>query len=318
MKKRIAQAAMLLLIGAVLSAPAASEVIDRILATVNGEIITQSEFERYKTMLFFGAQEKPSGREADRQLLESMIERKLILQDGKKLEIEVKDKEIDAALSDILKNNNITLQQLQEELAKQNLSLTMYRQLLRDEIMQSHVIGRQVHSKINITEKDIQDYYQQSKRSQEKRGPRIRIQQILLLVPENAGQKKTADIEKTAAAIREKILAGEDFGKLAATYSQGAGAQQGGDLGYFYRGDLMPEIESVVFDLEPGQVSPVIKTSLGFHLIKVTDRDTATDNATSWQEQAREIKSTLYGIEFEKRVREYLESLKAKAYIEIN
>lgn len=310
---------IILLLSALLavSSPAGSEVIDRILATVNGEIITQSEFERYKTMIFFGAAEKPSGREADRQILENMIEHKLLIQEAKKLEIEVKDKEVDAALNDILKNNNLTLARLEEELAKQRLTLAAYRQLLRDEIIQSHVIGRQVHSKITITDKDVQDYYNQSMRQHEKKGPRVRIQQILLLAPKDAGQKKIAEIERTAASLRERILAGEDFGKLAATYSQGAGAQQGGELGYFYRGDLMPEIENIVFNLEPGQVSPVIKTDLGFHIIRVLERDITGDNAT-WQDKAREIRGILYGIEFEKRARDYIDSLKAKAHIEIN
>ena len=299
------------------SSTAASEVIDRILATVNGEIITQSEFMRYKTMIFFGAAEKPSGREADRQILENMIERKLLIQEAKKLEIEVKDKEVDRALDDILKNNNLTRARLEEELAKQGLTLAAYRQLLHDEIMQSHVLGRQIHSKIIITDKDVQDYYNQSMRQHEKKGPRIRIQQILLLVPKDAGQKKIAEIERTAASLRDRILAGEDFGKLAATYSQGAGAQQGGELGYFYRGDLMPEIENIVFNLEPGQVSPVIKTDLGFHIMRVLERDAPADNAT-WQDRAREIRGILYGIEFEKRVRDYIDGLKAKAHIEIN
>ncbi|MCX8043279.1 MAG: peptidylprolyl isomerase [Desulfobacterota bacterium] len=295
-----------------------AEVIDRILATVNGEIITQSELTRYKTMLFFGSPEKPMGKDVDRQLLESLIERKLILQEAKKLEIEVKEKEIDAALSDILKRNNLTLAQLEAELNKQGLTLAAYRSLLHDEIMQSHVIGRQVHSKITITDKDVQDYYNQSMRQQEKKGPRVRIQQILLLIPKDATAKKITEIERTASSLRDRILAGEDFGALAAKYSQGAGAQQGGDLGYFYRGELMPELETAVFSLEPGQVSPVIKTELGFHIIKVIDRDASESDNASLQDRSREIRGILYGIEFEKRVRDYLEGLKAKAYIEIN
>jgi len=295
-------------------AHAGTAVVDRILATVNGDIITLSEFERFKTMLFFGAEEKPSGREAERQLLESLIERKLIVQEGRRLEIEVRDKEVDEALQDIIKRNNLTAARLEEELGRQGLTLAQYRGLLRDEIMQSHVIGRQVHAKIAITEQDIKNY---QGRSPQKQGPRVRIQQILLLLPQDGTTKKAAELERTAAAIREKILAGESFEKLAAAHSQGAGAQQGGDLGYFYQGDLLPEIEQAAFSLEPGQVSPVIKTSLGLHLIKVTDRDSGGDNATG-EQQAKEIRAMLYGMEFEKKMQDYIKSLREKACIEIN
>lgn len=296
---------------------AETDMIDRILATVNGEIITLSEFERYKTMMYFGASEKPEGREADRQLLGSLIERKLLLQEGKKLEIEVRDREVDMALEDVMKRNNISLKTLKEELTKQDLTLRDYRDLLRNEIMQSQIIGRQVHAKITITDKDIQEYYNQSVGAQEKKGPRVRIQQILLLLPQDSNQKKAAELERNAADIREKILAGEDFEKLAAAYSQGAGAQTGGDLGFFHKGELLPEIEQAAFSLEKGEISPVIKTSLGFHIIRVVDRD-LTGDSQSWQDQAREIKGMLYNIEFEKLLQEYINDLKEKAYIEIN
>jgi len=317
MRIRVLCFCMLLLLGIRLSARAETEMIDRILATVNGEIITLSEFERFKTMMYFGASEKPEGREADRQMLAGLIERKLLMQEGKKLEVEVRDREVDAALDEVVKRNNITLKKLAEELARQGLTLSDYRKLMREEIMQSQIIGRQVHAKITITDKDIQEYYNQSMQGQEKKGPRVRIQQILLLLPPNSNQKKAAELERSAADIREKILAGEDFGKLAAAYSQGAGAQTGGDIGFFHKGELMPEIEQAAFDLDKGQISPVIKTSLGFHIIRVVDRD-LTGEGQSWQGQARDIKGMLYNIEFEKLMQEYLNGLKEKAYIEIN
>ena len=306
------------------AADAARVIVDRILATVNGEIITLSEFEKYKSMLLMGAQEKPIDAEADRQLLGQLIEKKLILQEAKRLEITLKDKDIEHALDDVQRRNKIDLKTLTRELAKQGSTLEEYKKVLEGELLQSHTIGRAVHSKITISDKDIQEFYEQNVKGQERKGARVRIQQILLLIPNGAGPGKTADIEKQAQDLHRKIMAGEDFGKLAVQNSQGAGAQLGGDIGYFYKDELMPEIEKTAFSLNKGQVSPVFRTEIGFHIIKVIDRvgddgGKGTDNGTAaLHAQEQEIKNTLYNTEFEKELRRWLQGLREKAYIELN
>jgi peptidyl-prolyl cis-trans isomerase SurA len=307
----------------IFSAPAdaARVTVDRILATVNGQIITQSEFEKYKAMLLMGTQERPSDIEADRQLLGQLIEKKLILQEAKKLEITVKDKDISNALEEVLRRNKIDLKTLTRELAKQGSTVEDYKKILEGELLQSRTIGRAVHSKININDKEMMEFYEQNMRGRKKTGPRVRIQQILLLIPGQAAPGKIADIEKTAKDLHKKILAGEDFGKLAVKYSQGAGAQLGGDIGYFQKDELMPEIERLAFSLQKDQVSPVFRTEIGFHIIKVIDRaGSDSDNATggSWQDHKRDIQNALYGAQFEKEMARWMQELRQKAYIEIN
>jgi peptidyl-prolyl cis-trans isomerase SurA len=302
-------------------ADAARVTVDRILATVNGEIITQSEFEKYKTMLLMGAQERPSDLEADRQLLLQLIEKKLILQEAKKLEIELKDKDVEKALDDVMHRNKLDRKALARELAKQGSTIEDYKKILEGELIQSRAIGRAVHAKINITDKDMMEFYEQNMRGKEKAGPRVRIQQILLLIPSQASPAKIADIEKTANDLHRKILAGEDFGKLAAKYSQGAGAQLGGDIGYFHKDELMPEIERLAFSLQKDQVSQVFRTEIGFHIIKVIDRlgsDSETATGGSWEDHKSEIQKALYGAQFEKEITRWMQGLKEKAYIEIN
>jgi parvulin-like peptidyl-prolyl isomerase len=303
------------------SAPvdAARVSVDRILATVNGEIITQSEFEKYKAMLLMGAQEIPADMEADRQLLGQLIEKKLILQEAKKLEITMKDKDIENALDEVLRRNKIDLKTLSKELAKKGTTVADYKKILEGELIQSRTIGRAVHSKINISDKDMQEFYDQNMRGSNKAGPRVRIQQILLLIPGQASPAQIADIEKTANDLHRKILAGEDFGKLAVKYSQGAGAQLGGDIGYFHKDELLPEIEKLAFSLQKDQVSPVFKTEIGFHIIKVID--TAGSGNTpggSWEDHKRDIQNAIYGAQFEKEMTLWMQQLKQKAYIEIN
>ena len=322
--KKICAALALALLIFCPAADAARFIVDRILATVNGEIITLSEFEKYKSMILMGAAEKPIDTDTDRQLLGQLIEKKLVLQEAKRLEVTLKDKDIERALEDVQRRNKIDIKTLERELAKQGATLEDYKKILGDELLQSHTIGRAVHAKINVSDKDIQQFYEQNVKGKERKGARVRIQQILLLIPNGAAPGKISDIEKHIQDLHRKIRAGDDFGKLAVQNSQGAGAQLGGDIGFFYKGELMPEIEKMAFSLNKGEVSTVFRTEIGFHIIKVLDRvgedgGKGNDNGTAaLHAQEREIKNTLYSTEFEKELRRWLQGLREKAYIELN
>jgi peptidyl-prolyl cis-trans isomerase SurA len=298
-------------------AQAGTAVIDRIVAMVNGEIITLSELERFKSLVYMGTPEKPGSAEINRRLLDQIIDKRIIKQEAKKLEIKVSRRDVDMAIEDILARNKITLKALQENLVKEGATLEEYRGLLEAEIIQSQVLSQQIQSRIAITDKDIEKYYEQNIKPKEKPGMRVRIQQILFLIPKDSTTEKIAEIEKSAAEIREIIAKGEDFGKMAVTYSQGPAARMGGDLGYFHKGELLPAIEKTAFSMEKGQLSHVIRTPVGFHLIKVLDKDT-TEEDRSWKDHEDEIKGILYNQEFEKSYMEWLQGLKDKSYIEIN
>lgn len=302
------------------AARAARVTVDRILANVNGDIITLSEFQKYKAMMLMGAPEQPLDVDADRQLLRQLIDKKLILQEAEKLDITVRDREIENAFEDVLQRNKIDERTLERELAKQDTTVDEYKKVLKGEILQSRIIGRAVHAKINITDEEMQAFYEQNMRGSQKTGPRVRIQQILLLIPEGAPASKIRDIEKNAQDLHKEIMAGEDFGKLAVKHSQGAGAQLGGDIGYFYRGELMADIEKVAFSLNKGEVSPVFRTEIGFHLLKVIDKieGDAAKKTDTWQDHKKEIHNMLYGAQFEKEITKWMQGLKEKAYIEIN
>jgi peptidyl-prolyl cis-trans isomerase SurA len=306
---------LVLFLGFLSYARAETAVVDRIVAVVNGEIITLSEFKRFESLVYMGSPEKPAAG-ADRKLLEQMIEKRLIRHEAKKLKIEVKEKEVDTAIEEILERNKISLDMLKANLKMEGTTFQEYRELLKSEILQSQVIGREVQSRINITDKEFEEYYEQSIKPGEKPGARVRIQQIVLLAPKGSTADQAAVIEKNIAGIREKIIGGESFGQMAATFSQGSAARTGGDLGYFHKGELLPEIEKAAFSMEKEELSPVIRTSMGFHLIKVLDKDeTAQDR--SWQDHADEINRALYNRMYEERFKEWMQSLKKKSYIDI-
>lgn len=291
--------------------------VDRIVAVVNDEIITMADLERFKDLLYMDAAQKPSGPQANMQLLNQMIEKKLILQEAKVMKIEVSETRLQNAINDVVARSNTTLEGFKELLEKSGVSFEEYRDLLKSELIQSQVISQKVQAKINITDQDVESYYKEKIQPDEKPGARVRIQQILLKVPKEAGEEEVSAIEKKAAELNKRLKAGESFGKTAMAFSQGPAAQAGGDLGYFHRGEILPEIEKAAFSMEAGEVSPVIRTIVGFHIIKLIDKD-LTEKDRSWRDHEREIKNTLFSRRYEKTFKDWMEGLRNKAYIKVN
>jgi len=297
----------------------AEELIDRIVAVVNNEVITLSDLNKVTTLMFAGVDKKQAftdeqRAEIEQKALEQLIEKKLIEQKAKESSIKVDDKEVSRAVEDVLKKNNISLEQLKEILKKDGTSIEEYRKMLRSEILQSKVIGREVRSKVTITDKDIQEYYEKNVKHQEKPGEKVRIQQIFFATPPDTTPKQVEKLTSQLEEIRAKIMAGDDFGQMAAKHSQDPSAKEGGDLGVFGRGELLPVIENVAFSLQAGEVSQVTRTPAGLHLIKVIDKK-GTAGEKGAQSSRDEIEENLYRREVDVLFLKWMEELKKKAYI---
>ena len=297
----------------------AEKLIDRIVAVVNNEVITLSDLNKVTTLMFAGVDKQQAFTEEQRaeiekKALEQLIEKKLIEQKAKESSIKVDDKEVSRAVEDVLNKNNISLEKLKEILKKDGSSFEEYRKMLRSEILQSKVIGREVRSKVTITDKDIQEYYEKNVQQQEKPGEKVRIQQILFATPPDTTPKQVEKLTSQMEEIRAKIMAGDDFGQMAAKHSQDPSAKEGGDLGYFGRGELLPLIENTAFSLQAGEVSQVTRTPAGLHLIKVIDKKGA-EGEKGAQSSRNEIEENLYRREVDVLFLKWMEELKKKAYI---
>jgi peptidyl-prolyl cis-trans isomerase SurA len=300
-----------------------AEIIDRIVAIVNDEIITLSEIKRMSALMMNNAAAGTSGmnknqmQEMASQVLGQLIEKKLIAQEAKKQNIQVSEDELNDTVNVILERNKIDLSQLEEALKKEGTTLEQYLEVLRSEILQNQIVGKEIQSRITITDKDIEEYYNRKIKPNEKPGEKVRIQQILLRITPNNTPENIETLWQQLEEIREKILSGQSFGQLAVQYSQGPSASQGGDLGYFSRGELLPSIEEAAFGMEKDQISQVIKTAVGLHLIKILDKQTGQEKE-GWKSRKREIEDILFRQEVDKRYKEWMEELKKNAFIEIN
>ncbi len=272
-------------------AATAEELIDRIIAVVNNDVISLSDLNQViGPMLAAYSQQKGQAlsdeerAELVKKAIDQLVEKKLIEQKAKEFDIKVTDKDIDRSVEEVLQRNNLTLEQLKEILKKDGSSFEDYRKMLQSEILMSKVVAREVRSKVTITEKDIQDYYGQGvkSQSQDKPGERVRIQQIFIAITPETTAKQAEKLTRQLEDIRAKIVAGEDFGQLAVKYSQDASAKEGGDMGYFGRGELLPLVENAAFNMQAGEVSSVIRTPVGIHIIKVVEKqNTGEETAKS-------------------------------------
>ena len=295
----------------------AVETFDRIIAVVNDEIITQSEFGRYLVLVMVGADQKQEPDQATkRSLVEQLVERKMLLQEAKRLTITVKDEELDQGIQNMLVRNNMSFKAMQSQLEGAGLMIEDVRAAMREELITSELIGREVHAKITISDAEMEKYYDENIAPNVQQGERVRLSQILLLVKEDFTAEQISALKTRAESLRAQLEAGASFGQLASTYSQWPSDPGDGDLGFFYKNQLLPEVEQAAFSIPVDTVSPVIKTPVGFHIIKVTFRDSG-DAPHGWKTHADDIRRVLYGQAFEKIYTKWYTALREQSHIEI-
>jgi peptidyl-prolyl cis-trans isomerase SurA len=300
-----------------------AQVVDRIVAIVNGEIICLSELQ--KMSITASREVEKSYPEVDaeermqmvkKKVLEQLINQKLLDQEAIRLKIEVTGKEIDQTVQDVQKRNAFSRRELLNALKNEGLTMSTYREQIANEIKKVRLIEREISSKINITDEAIKEYYIKNMAKPEiKEG--VRIQQIFLAVPPEAREERIEEIKNLAKEIFSNLEKGEDFGKLAQQYSQDPSAQAGGDLGFFQKGQLLPILEEAAYRLKEGEVSPLIQSQLGFHIIKVLEKREGEVKLDGWKESREQIKNILYQKESDRMFEQWLESLREKSFIDI-
>jgi len=264
-----------ILAGLILSATSlhAQTVIDRIVAVVDKEIITQSELD--ERVAFYAYQNKldPSSPALRQQMLESMIDEKLILAQAILDSVEVTDDEVTQALDQ-------QVQRLERQFGSDKAIEQAYgkpigriKREYRDEMRKQLLVQRieqTRQSKIQVTANDVAEFYATYKDSL------VEVPETYTLSHIYIAPKADSAIEQRtylrAKAVLDSIRAGGDFADFARRYSADATAANGGDLGWSKRGDFVPEFEEALFSLKPGQVSDVVKTQFGYHIIQLIDR----------------------------------------------
>jgi peptidyl-prolyl cis-trans isomerase SurA len=303
-----------------------NEIVEQIVARVNNQIITSSEFQRSKDDLRQEVQQQDAA-DADKQyadrekdVLRDLIDQQLLLQKGQDLGITA-ETEVIKKLDDMRKQMHLdSMEALEKAAEAQGISFEDFKQNLKNQIITQQVIGREVGSKMNITKEEEEKYYQAHK-SELEHPEQIRLSEILIST-EKSGHPDLSPNDAELAAAKAKaddllaqIRKGASFGDIAKKNSNGPSAAQGGDLGYFKRGTLAKELETLTFGMKAGEVSNVIRTRQGFVILKVTEHQQA--GVPSFQEIEPRVQDAVYMERLQPALRAYLTKLREDAFIDI-
>jgi peptidyl-prolyl cis-trans isomerase SurA len=299
-----------------------AEIIDKIVAVVNEEIILLSELreistpylEKMKSEYSLNYDEEQV-KETERRILNQLIDEKLVKQEVTKLETEVTEKEVDMAIRDVREDNKLSEEQFKQALSEEGVTLEVYREQLKDQMEKVRLLEREIKSKVQIKEEEIEEYYKEHMDSFNV-PPEVRFQQILLIIPPEASEQEIGQIRVIAEGVLQKIRNGEDFTAMVRLYSQDASAAAGGDIGFIKQGELIPALNEVAFSLNADEVSSVIQSSLGFHILKVLEK--RERKKMTKEERWKEIEDILYNQKLEDKFKQWLKVLRKKSYIKIN
>lgn len=249
------------------------QLVDEIIAVVDDDIIMASELQlRTQSVKSQNQGVDLSDLQAlEAQVLEKMIVESIQLQMADRGGIRVSESQLNDAMSRIARQNNMTLEQFQQNMAGEGVSYAYAREQIRNEIRISRVQQYQVSQTIQITDQDI-DFFLESDLGKLASAAEYRLGHILIAVPSSAGSQAYQDAEGKAKGLVSDLRQGGDFGKTAMTHSKSSTALKGGDLGWRKEGQLPGLFAEYVPKMEIGDISDPIRTASGFHIIKVIDK----------------------------------------------
>jgi peptidyl-prolyl cis-trans isomerase SurA len=260
--------------------PLAQEVLDRIVAVVGNDIILESELKfelnQYVSQAGITFKNAAEQNKLERDFLGQMINNKLLLLAAQKdTTIKVTSKEVDDAVQDQMKkvkaqfSEDAFQAQLQAEGLTESELKKKYREQIRDQMMVDRLVSAKL-SKVSVSTKEVKDFYQSYEDSIPDQPEEVKLSHILLPIDTSAATLDS--LKRRAEGILRLVKQGGDFAQLAAEYSDDPSGKDGGDLGFFKRGDMIPQFEDVAFSLKPGEVSDVVQTEFGYHIIKVDEK----------------------------------------------
>jgi peptidyl-prolyl cis-trans isomerase SurA len=303
---------------------AGDTVIEEVVARVNNQIITRSEYLRSQEELKKEIQQQDpvnydkTFAERDKDVLRDLIDQNLLLERGKDLGISG-DTDLIKKLDEMRKEMKLdSMEELEKAAQAQGISFEEFKQNMRNQIITQQVIGREVGQRLNITDEDIQKFYEEHQGELEQ-PETVRLSEILISTEKKDPTKDEAALLQAAQAKAEDLLAqirkGASFEDIAKKDSEGPGAAQGGELGLFKRGTLAKELEDKTFAMKPGDVSDVIRTKQGFIILKVTEHH--AEGIPPLNEIKPRLQDAVYMQDLQPALRQYLTHLREDAFIDV-
>ncbi len=274
------------------SAPPRPAALDRVVAVVNDEAVTQYDLEEAKRIVLQQLKQQnvqqPAPDVLDKQLLERLVTERALLQYAKESGIKVDDTQVERTIQRIAEDNKMTLDALRQALAKDNVPYAKYRDDVRNEIIIQRLREREVENRITVSEAEVEQYLATIK-AQSGGEAEYRLAHILVLVPEQASSAQIDAKRRRAEEALKSINEGTDFAQVAAGFSDASDALSGGNLGWRPGARLPTVFTEVVRGMKVGDVSGLLRSAAGFHIVKLLERRSSNEPSVVDQTHARHI-----------------------------
>ncbi len=287
-------------------------------AVVNGTEITRADFDRgmqeiqQRLIMMKKSLKDKELQELKKDVFESLIDRELLYQEIRINGNKAEETEIDEQIKKI-KEQFPGEDEFKKAIAKMNISLTELRVQIEREMSINKFVKKQFADKVVISEKEANDFYNSNPNTFMK-ADSIKASHILIKVDPKADEAMKTAAQKKIKEVQSKLKKGDDFATLAKGYSQCSSAAGGGDLGYFGRGQMVKPFEVAAFAMDPGEVSDIVETKHGYHIIKVIDKKTG--EKTPYEQVKVKIKGFLKQQKVQEGIKAYVNKIKKTAKVE--
>jgi peptidyl-prolyl cis-trans isomerase C len=287
-----------------------------VVARVNGQAVTRQDFERMiHTIETRAGQPIPADRRDEilRGALDQLLTYTLLSQESKTRGIKVEDAEVDAKMQQ-LRGQFPTQEAFEKAVKDRGMTVEGLRKDAKVDLSVTKLMDAEVSTVPGPSDLETKDFYDKNP-NQFKQEEQVRASHILIRVDEKADAAKKAKAKAEITQVLKQARAGGDFAKLAQEHSQDTSAAQGGDLNYFSKGQMVPAFDKVAFELKPGEISDVVTTQFGYHIIKVVDHKPG--RVVPLEEASEQIKHYLGEQKKAQHAETYVDGLKKKSKIEV-
>ncbi|EAX6757003.1 peptidylprolyl isomerase SurA [Salmonella enterica] len=271
---------------------AAPQVVDKVAAVVNNGVVLESDVDGLMQSVKLNAgqagQQLPDDATLRHQILERLIMDQIILQMGQKMGVKITDEQLDQAIANIAKQNNMTMDQMRSRLAYDGLNYSTYRNQIRKEMIISEVLNNEVRRRITVLPQEV-DALAKQIGTQNDASTELNLSHILIALPENPTSEQVNDAQRQAESIVEEARNGADFGKLAITYSADQQALKGGQMGWGRIQELPGIFAQALSTAKKGDIVGPIRSGVGFHILKVNDLRGQSQSISVTEVHARHI-----------------------------
>lgn len=294
---------------------------DAVAARINTDIITLHEVREAAPPFLLQKGTDPSVLSSRterasiyKQVLNDLIERKLLAQEAKKIGIKVSDQELEQWLGYMRQQQQMSEAQFQASVEQYGMKFAEYREMMRENLLRTRIIQQRVGSKVAISDVEVEDAYNKRYGELAKAERYLDISHILIQ-PTTISEADLKVAYERAQVAQRRLDAGDEFEVVASEDSDGPSADTQGALGTFRRGQLDPEFEAAAFTMEKGQVSGIVQTKFGYHLIMITGvEDRANPDV---EDRMERLRGELRQSAMERQFKSYIQGLKTRAFVEV-